>query len=133
MTKIQPFCENIEKMTLENENFRKVVYTAPNCHIVLMSIKVGEEIGLETHEKNDQFFRVESGSGKAVLEGKEYELGDGTALLVPAGTEHNVINTGSVPLRFYTIYAPAHHMDGRVHATKQDAIADVEDEAFGNS
>ncbi len=133
MTKIQPFCENIEKMTLENENFRKVVYTAPNCQIVLMSIKVGEEIGLEIHDKNDQFFRVESGSGKAILEGKEYELGDGTALLVPAGTKHNVINTGSVPLRFYTIYAPAHHIDGRVHATKQDAIADVEDEAFGNS
>ena len=133
MTKIQPFCENIEKMTLENENFRQVVYTAPHCQIVLMTIKVGEEIGLETHEKNDQFFRVESGSGKAVLEGKEYELADGTALLVPAGTEHNVINTGSVPLRFYTIYAPAHHIDGRVHATKQDAVADVEDEAFGNS
>ncbi len=133
MTKIQPFCENIEKMTLENENFREVVYTAPHCQIVLMTIKVGDEIGLETHEKNDQFFRVESGSGKAVLEDKEYELGDGTALLVPAGTEHNVINTGSVPLRFYTIYAPAHHIDGRVHATKQDAVADVEDEAFGNS
>ena len=133
MTKIQPFCENIEKMTLANENFREVVYTAPHCQIVLMTIKVGEEIGVETHEKNDQFFRIESGSGKAVLEGKEYELTDGTALLVPAGTEHNIINTGSVPLRFYTIYAPAHHIDGRVHATKQDAVADVEDETFGNS
>jgi mannose-6-phosphate isomerase-like protein (cupin superfamily) len=133
MTKIQPFCENIEKMTLANENFREVVYTAPHCQIVLMTIKVGEEIGVETHEKNDQFFRIESGSGKAILEGKEYALTDGTALLVPAGTEHNVINTGSVPLRFYTIYAPAHHIDGRVHATKQDAVADVEDETFGNS
>ncbi len=133
MTKIQPFCENIEKMTLANENFREVVYTAPHCQIVLMTIKVGEEIGVETHEKNDQFFRIESGSGKAILEGKEYALTDGTALLVPAGTEHNIINTGSVPLRFYTIYAPAHHIDGRVHATKQDAVADVEDETFGNS
>ena len=74
-----------------------------------------------------------SETAKIILEGKEYELTDGTALLVPAGTEHNVINTGSVPLRFYTIYAPAHHIDGRVHATKQDAVADVEDEAFGNS
>lgn len=133
MNKTQPFCNNIEEMTLKNENFREVVYTAPHCQIVLMSIKVDEEIGIETHSNNDQFFRIEAGVGKAVIEGKEYELKDGTALVVPAGTEHNIINVGDVPLKFYTIYAPAHHIDGRIHITKADAIADTEDEDFGNS
>lgn len=133
MTNTQPFCDNIEKITLANDNFREVVYTAPHCQIVLMTIKVGEEIGLETHANNDQFFRVEAGVGRAIVGGKDYDLNDGTALLVPAGTEHNIINVGEIPLKFYTIYSPAHHIDGRVHATKQDAVADVEDEAFGNS
>jgi mannose-6-phosphate isomerase-like protein (cupin superfamily) len=130
---IKPFHQNIESATLDNTNFRKVIYTAPHCQIVLMSIPVGEEIGLETHSANDQFFRIESGKGKAIVGGVEYVLEDGIALLVPSQTEHNIINTGDMPLKFYTIYSPAHHIDGRVHVSKQDAIADTEDEEFGNS
>lgn len=126
-----PFRGDIEQLTLENDNFRKVIYTAPHCQLVLMTIKVGEEIGVETHQANDQFFRFEAGEGKAVIAGKEYMITNGTAIVVPSGTEHNIINTGSVPLKLYTIYSPAHHIDGRVHVTKEDAINDVEDEEFG--
>ncbi len=133
MIKSQPFCDDIERLTLENDNFRKVIYTGNHSQVVLMTLKVGEEIGVETHPNNDQFFRIESGIGRAVISGKDYMLKDGTAVSVPAGVEHNIINTGDAPLKLYTIYSPAHHIDGRVHATKQDAIADVEDEAFGNS
>jgi mannose-6-phosphate isomerase-like protein (cupin superfamily) len=131
MSKI-PFSQNIEELTLSNENFRKVIYTAPHCQVVLMTLKVSEEIGTESHPNNDQFFRFEKGQGKAVIDGKDYEIQDGTAIVVPAGVVHNIINTGDVPLRFYTIYSPAHHIDGRIHATKEDAMNDVEDEAFGN-
>lgn len=133
MTAPQPFCQNIEETTLQNENFRKVVYTAPHSQVVLMSLKVGEEIGLETHNANDQFFRFEKGVGQAVIAGKSYPIKDGTAIVVPAGVPHNIVNTGDAPLKLYTIYSPAHHIDGRVHATKQQAIDDVEDEAFGNA
>jgi len=127
-----PFSENIEEITLLNENFRKVVYTAPHCQVVLMALKVGEEIGTESHPNNDQFFRFEKGQGKAVIDGNEYEIKDGTAIVVPAGIIHNIINTGDISLKFYTIYSPAHHIDGRIHVTKQDAINDIEDEEFGN-
>lgn len=130
---IQPFYQNIESTTLENTNFRKVIYTGSHSQIVLMSLDVGEEIGLETHPQNDQFFRFEGGRGKAIIGGNEYILEDGVALLVPSNVEHNIINTGDVPLKFYTIYSPAHHIDMRIHKTKQDALADEEDEAFGNS
>ena len=126
-----PFHSNIEKLTLENTDFRRVIYTAPHSQVVLMSILTGEEIGLETHLLNDQFFRFEQGTGLAIVAGVEYPLSDGTALLVPAGTEHNIINKGSEPLKLYTIYSPAHHIDGRVHHTKADALADEEDEKFG--
>jgi len=130
MNKQAPFLGNIEKMTLENSYFRQVLFTAPHSQVVLMSILPGEDIGVEVHHV-DQFFRIEAGMGKAVVDGKEYELADGTALLVCAGSEHNIINTGKTPLKLYTIYAPANHIDGRIHKTKKDAIADEEDEAAG--
>ncbi len=128
---LMPYSSNIEHDTLANENFRTVVYTAPHSQIVLMCLQPGEEIRAETHAKVDQFFRFEQGTGKAVLAGKEYPIANGSAILVPAGTEHNIINTGADKMKLYTIYSPANHIDGRVHKTKQDAEADVEDEAFG--
>ncbi len=127
----KPYITNIEEETIANTNFRQVVFTAPHSQVVLMSLLPGEEIGAEVH-KVDQFFRIEAGQGKAVVDDEEYPLADGTALLVPAGSEHNLINTGDVDLKLYTIYSPANHIDGRVHATKDDAVADEEDEAFGN-
>ncbi|MFH0891829.1 MAG: cupin domain-containing protein [Candidatus Falkowbacteria bacterium] len=118
------FNSNIEKDTLENENFRKVLYTGKNSQLVLMSLKPGEEIGSETHFDNDQFFRFEKGKGKCVIDGNEYEVVDGTAIVVPAGAEHNVINASdSEDLKLYTIYSPAHHEDGIVRATKKEALA----------
>lgn len=123
--------QNIERDTLSNENFRKVIFTAPNSQVVLMCLQPGEDIGIETHKKNDQFFRFEQGRGKAVVAGKEYDIENGTAILVPAGTKHNIINTGSEKMKMYTVYSPAHHIDGRVHVTKRDAENDMEDEEFG--
>jgi mannose-6-phosphate isomerase-like protein (cupin superfamily) len=126
-----PYIANIEEVTIENTNFREVIYTAPHSQLVLMSLLPGEEIGVEVH-KVDQFFRIEAGEGKAIVDDQEYHLEDGVALLVPAGSEHNLINTGDVDLKLYTIYSPANHIDGRVHVTKDDAVNDEEDEAFGN-
>ena len=128
---MQPFHGNIEELTLANNNFRQVIYTGPKSQLVLMSLKPGEDIGVETHHKVDQFFRVEAGEGKAIIGGVEYTLANATAVIVPAGSEHNFINTGLVDLKMYTIYTPPNHIDGRVHATKADAVADTEDEAFG--
>ena len=130
MNKQNPFLANIEKLTLENTYFRQVIFTAPHSQVVLMSILPGEDIGVEVHHV-DQFFRIEAGQGNAVIDGKDYLLEDGTALLVCAGSEHNIVNTGKKPLKLYTIYAPANHIDGRIHKTKVEAIADEEDEAFG--
>ena len=127
----RPYIANIEQKTIDNTNFREVIYTAPHSQLVLMSLLPGEEIGVEVH-KVDQFFRIEAGEGKAIVDDEEYRLEDGVALLVPAGSEHNLINTGDVDLKLYTIYSPANHIDGRVHATKDDSINDEEDEAFGN-
>lgn len=119
------FCDNIEKSTLENDNFRKVLYTGKHSQLVLMSLKPSEDIGMETHEENDQFFRFESGTGKVVIDGNEYEVSDGSAVVVPMGAEHNVINSlDSEPLKLYTIYSPAHHQDGVIRATKEEAEAD---------
>jgi mannose-6-phosphate isomerase-like protein (cupin superfamily) len=119
------FSSNIEKDTLENGNFRKVLYTGPHSQLVLMALKPKEEIGLETHPDNDQFFRFEKGEGKAVIDGNEYAVTDGDAVVVPAGAEHNVINVSdSEELKLYTIYSPAHHKDGIVRATKEEAMAD---------
>ena len=119
------FHTNIEEDTLGNENFRKVLYTAEHCQLVLMTLKPGEEIGSEVHADNDQFFRFEEGTGKVVINDTTYEVGDGDACIVPSGSQHNVVNTSSdKSLKLYTIYSPAHHKDGIVRATKQEAEAD---------
>jgi len=119
------FFGHIEKDTLENENFRKVLYTGKHCQLVLMSLQPNEEIGMEVHPDNDQFFRFETGTGKVIIDGNEYNVTDGDAIIVPAGAEHNVINTSdSEPLKLYTIYAPPHHQDGVVRATKAEAELD---------
>lgn len=118
------YVTNIEKDSLENENFRKVLYTAKNSQLVVMSLKPMEDIGMETHQL-DQFIRMEKGTGKAVLNGKEYELTDGFAVVIPAGTEHNIINTSETEeMKLYTVYSPPNHKDGVVHPTKADAMKD---------
>lgn len=120
------YITNIEAAALENEYFRKVLYTAKNSQLVLMSLRPGEEIGEEVHAL-DQFIRVESGIGKSVLDGVEHELSDGTAIVIPAGTLHNIINTSpDAPLKLYTLYSPPNHKDGTVHETKLDAEANEE-------
>lgn len=115
---------NIEKASLENEYFRKVLYTAKNSQLVVMSLKPGEEIGAEVHHL-DQFIRVEAGEGKAVLDGVEHAIGDGIAIVVPAGARHSIINTSKdKPIKLYTVYSPPNHKDGVIHKTKADAEAD---------
>ena len=119
------FFGDIEKETLENSNFRKVLYTDKHSQLVLMSLLPREEIGMEVHLDNDQFFRFEKGQGQCIIDGNVYELKDGSAIVVPAGAQHNVINTSeNEDLKMYTIYSPAHHKDGIVRATKQAAEAD---------
>jgi len=121
------FIQNIEQLTLANENFRQVLYTAPHSQLVLMALKPGEEIGEEVHEENDQFFRFEQGQGKVVIDGVEHQVGDGVVVIVPAGASHNVINGSQTEsLKMYTIYSPAHHRDGVVHETKAQAEVDSE-------
>lgn len=116
------FCDNIEKLTVENSNFRKVLYTGKHSQLVLMSLAPSEEIGMEVHVDNDQFFRFEKGSGKVVIDGNEYDVTDGSAVVVPAGAQHNVVNTSATDeLKLYTIYSPAHHKDGIVKTTKAEA------------
>ncbi len=116
----------LEKLTLKNTQFRKVLYTADHCQLVLMMLKPGEDIGLETHTEGDQFFRFESGEGRVVINGKKYTVVAGDAVIVPAGAEHNITNTSKKkPLMLYTIYSPAHHKDGVVRKTKAAAIADA--------
>jgi mannose-6-phosphate isomerase-like protein (cupin superfamily) len=120
------FYTNIEKDTLENENYRKVLYTAKHSQIVLMTLQPKEEIGMEVHPENDQFFRIEKGHGKCIIDGNEYELEDGVAIIVPAGAQHNVINTSETEkLKLYTIYCPPHHKNGVVRKTKQEADMDA--------
>lgn len=119
---------NIEKLTTENENFRKVLYTGAHMQLVLMSLRPLEGIGLEVHAENDQFFRFEAGKGRVVVGETEYEVGDGDTVIIPAGTEHNVINISEFEsLKMYTIYSPAHHRDGIVRFTKQDALENEEE------
>jgi len=119
------FCSNIEKDTLGNDNFRKVLYTGKHSQLVLMTLLAKEEIGMEIHEDNDQFFRFEKGEGKVIIDGNEYQVSDGFAVVVPAGAQHNVINTSAdSELKLYTIYSPAHHQDGVVRKTKAEAEAD---------
>ncbi|MEN9327961.1 MAG: hypothetical protein RI947_769 [Candidatus Parcubacteria bacterium] len=122
------FIGNIEKVTLENSNFRHVMYTGQHAQLVVMSLNPSEEIGLETHEIVDQFIRIEKGEGKVIINGEESILKDGDAVVVPAGTKHNIINTSlENPLKLYTVYSPPHHKDGTIHKTKKDAEADTED------
>jgi len=122
------FKSAIESDAIANTNFRKVLYTAENSQLVLMSLLPSEEIGLETHEGNDQFFRVERGSGKCVIDGNEYEIKKDDAVIVPRGAAHNVINTSNTEaLKLYTIYSPPHHKDGIVRATKKDAESNKEE------
>ncbi len=121
---------NIEDLTLKNTNFRQVLFTAPHSQLVLMSLLPGEEIGMEVHETVDQFFRFEKGSGKVIENGEETLIGDGDVVIVPAGTNHNVINTSTTDaLKLYTIYSPANHPDGTVHASKADAEKDESEKA----
>lgn len=121
------FHSNIETDTTQNTNFRKVLYTGKNSQLVLMSLAPGEDIGQEVHSENDQFFRFEAGNGTVVIDDNEYTVSDGSAIVVPAGAEHNVINTSETEaLKLYTIYSPAHHKDGIVRATKAEAEQDDE-------
>jgi len=122
------FAGNIEKQTLSNTYFRQVIYTAKYSQLVLMCLQPSEEIGMEIHEVTDQFFRFEEGEGKVVINGEEHSVKDGDAIIVPAGMQHNVINTSpDKQLKMYTIYSPPHHKDGIVHKTKAEAEADTED------
>ena len=120
------FVADIEELTEENSDFRRVLYTGKTLQLVLMTIQPGEEIGEETHDDRDQFFRVERGKGEAWIDGHRSKIKSDDALVVPAGARHNIVNTGDKPLRLYTIYAPPEHRDGIVRATK----ADAEDEHF---
>ena len=119
------FVRNIEDLAVQNGEFRRVLYTAKHCQLVVMALKPNEEIGAEVH-KLDQFFRVEEGAGEAVLDGVRTTIQAGFAILVPAGTRHNIVNTGSAALKLYTLYAPPNHRDGVVHHTRDDAQADNE-------
>ena len=119
---------NIEKLTLENENFRQVLYTTKNVQLVLMSIVPNGEIGAEVHTENDQFFRFEAGTGKVLIDDNTYEVKDGDAIIVPAGANHNVVNTSATEaLKLYTMYTPAHHKDQIVRATREEAEANDEE------
>jgi mannose-6-phosphate isomerase-like protein (cupin superfamily) len=119
------YVTNIEKSSIENDNFRKVLYTSKNSQLVLMSLLPGEEIGEEVHDV-DQFLRVEQGAGTAILDGVSHDIADGSAVVVPAGTTHNIINTSTGAMKLYTLYTPPHHRDGVVHKTKLEAEADTE-------
>jgi len=119
------FIQDIESLAVKNDDFRQVIYTAKYSQLVLMALKPKEDIGAEVH-KLDQFFRVEAGSGEAVLAGVRTPIREGFAVVVPAGTNHNIINTGSVPMKLYTLYSPPNHRDGVVHHTRADAVAENE-------
>jgi mannose-6-phosphate isomerase-like protein (cupin superfamily) len=119
------YVTNIEKVSLDNDNFRKVLYTDKNSQLVVMSLLPSEDIGEEVHDV-DQFLRVEKGNGKAVLNGIEHEISDGSVIIVPVGVKHNIINSSNGFMKLYTLYMPPHHKDGVVHKTKEQAEADSE-------
>lgn len=120
------FVRNIEESTVENSDFRRVLYTGAQMQLVLMALQPGEEIGEEVHEDRDQFFRIEQGAGEVLIDGRKTSVRSEMAIIVPAGARHNVTNTGTQPLKLYTLYAPPEHVDGTVHATKADAQASEE-------
>lgn len=120
------FVDDIERLTEENQDYRRVVYTGQHLQLVLMTLRPGEEIGEEVHDDRDQFFRVEAGEGELVIDGSRHRVAADMAMIVPAGARHNVRNTGSVPLQLYTIYGPPEHRHGTVHRTKGEAEGDHE-------
>lgn len=120
------YVTNIEKLTLENTNFREVIYTDKNCQLVLMSLLSKQDIGEEVHDV-DQFLRIEKGSGKVILNNESHDFNDGYAIIVPAGVKHNIINSSDLDMKIYTIYTPPHHKDGTIHKTKADAENDKSD------
>ncbi len=119
------YISNIEKLTLENENFRKVLYTTQNSQLVLMSLFPNEEIGEEVHDV-DQFLRIEKGEGKVIINDSSYSIVDGSAIVVPAGAKHNIVNSGAISMKLYSLYMPPHHRNGTVHKTKAEAEKDDE-------
>jgi len=127
---LKGFCDDIEKLTEENGDFRRVLYTGHHLQLVLMTLQPGEEIGEEVHEDRDQFFRIEEGSGVIDIDGVENPVEDDIAVIVPAGARHNVRNTGDQPLQLYTIYGPPEHKDGVVQSTKEDADRRHHDEEW---
>ena len=124
------YCDDIEKQTTLNTDFRRVLYTAKHLQLVVMTLQPGEEIGSEVHEDRDQFFRFEDGEGVVLIDGKENAVEDGSGVIVPAGAQHNVINRGAGPLKLYTLYGPPEHKDGVVQSTKADAEARHHDEEW---
>lgn len=123
------FVKNIEELAIANKNFRQVLHTGQHAQLVVMSLLPNEDIGMEVHETTDQFLRIEKGEGKVIMNGEEQLLKNDCAIFVPAGTQHNIINTSSSEeMKLYTIYAPPHHKDGTIHKTKQDAESDTEDD-----
>ncbi len=128
MKRLTGYITNIEDKTEQNENFREVLFTGPHSQLVVMTLLPNEEIGMEIHENVDQFIRLEEGKGKAILDGEEHDIEEDFAIVIPAGVEHNIINTSSdQKLKLYTIYSPAHHRDKTIHKTKQEALEDTED------
>jgi mannose-6-phosphate isomerase-like protein (cupin superfamily) len=115
------FIINIEEKSLQNGYFREVLFTTDKSQLVVMALKPGEEIGMEVHPEHDQFIRIESGKGKAIMNGEEHEISDGSAVVIPAGTQHNIINTSEVVMKLYTIYTPPEHKPGTIHKTKEEA------------
>jgi mannose-6-phosphate isomerase-like protein (cupin superfamily) len=121
---MKKYVDNIEKITLENSNFRQVLFTGEHCQLVAMSLRPGEDIGMEVHPNVDQFLRFESGEGKVIINGEESAVVDGSAVIVTAGSEHNIVNTSAdKDLKLYTIYSPPNHPDGTIHKTKKEALA----------
>ena len=118
------YCDDIERVTTENDDFRRVLYTGKHLQLVLMTLQPGEEIGEEVHDDRDQFFRIEEGEGEVRIDGAANKVKDDFAVIVPAGARHNVVNTGDAPLRFYTLYGPPEHKDGVVHKDKAQATRD---------
>ncbi len=125
---VNPYVNNIESETLGNDYFRKEIFTGEHMQLTVMAIPVGGNIGMETHPHTDQFLRVEQGTGKVILGGVEHDVMDDFAIIIPAGVEHNVINTGDIPMKLYSIYTPPNHPQGTIDKTQTDAIAREEAE-----